>query len=81
MSLSQLTSDIEGKTAKDLADMATEQDTVEFLAKCQTGLVPDVAPKKKEREAIQHKEIVVPAGEEGCQSAGLSCLTSGWGPG
>ena len=64
MSLSQLTSDIEGKTAKDLADMATEQDTVEFLAKCQTGLVPDVAPKKKEREAIQHKEIVVPAGED-----------------
>merc|ERR1711988_1722777 len=56
----------EGKTAKDLADMATEQETVEFLAKAETGLVPDQAPKKKEREAIQHKEIVVPAG---------------WGPG
>merc|ERR1711978_833083 len=27
----------EGKTAKDLADMATEQDTVEFLAKAETG--------------------------------------------
>ena len=45
----------EGKTAKDLADMATEQETVEFLAKAETGLVPDQAPKKKEREAIQHK--------------------------
>ena len=36
--------------------MATEQETVEFLAKAETGLVPDQAPKKKERAAIQHKE-------------------------
>jgi len=56
----------EGKTAKDLADMATEAETVEYLAKCETGLVGDEAPKKKERAPIQHKEIVVPAG---------------WGPG
>ena len=56
----------EGKTAKDLADMATEAETVEYLAKCETGLVEDTPPRKKERAPIQHKEIVVPAG---------------WGPG
>ena len=37
----------EKKTAKDLADMATEVETVQFLAKCETGLIPDTAPKKK----------------------------------
>lgn len=37
----------ENKTAKDLADMATESDTVQFLASCETGLIPDTAPKKK----------------------------------
>merc|ERR1719397_2487074 len=56
----------EGKTARDLADMATEQETVQFLAKFETGLVAEQAPKKKERAPIEHKEIVVPAG---------------WGPG
>ena len=56
----------EGKTAKDLADMATESETVEYLAKCETGLVGEEPPRKKERAPIQHKEIVVPAG---------------WGPG
>ena len=37
----------ENKTAKDLADMATESETVTFLASCETGLIPDAAPKKK----------------------------------
>ena len=36
--------------------MATEQETVEFLAKCETGLIPDKPPKKKERAPIEHKE-------------------------
>ena len=71
-----------GVVRQDLADMATQQDTVTFLAKCETGLIPDEAPKQKvgsmvmssspvttllqERGPIEHKEIVVPAG---------------WGPG
>ena len=37
----------EKKTAKDLADMATEAETVTFLASCETGLIPDTPPKKK----------------------------------
>ena len=37
----------ENKTAKDLADMATEADTVAFLQSCENGLIPDKAPKKK----------------------------------
>merc|ERR1712117_59424 len=38
----------EKKTAKDLADMATEADTVAFLQSCENGLIPDKASKKKE---------------------------------
>ena len=37
----------EKKTAKDLADMATEADTVAFLQSCENGLIPDKAPQKK----------------------------------
>ena len=36
-----------GVVRQDLADMATQQDTVTFLAKCETGLIPDEAPKQK----------------------------------
>ena len=37
----------EKKTAKDLADMATEADTVAFLQSCENGLIPDKPPQKK----------------------------------
>ena len=37
---------------QDLADMATQQDTVTFLAKCETGLIPDEAPKQKVGSSI-----------------------------
>ena len=37
----------EKKTPKDLADMATEADTVAFLQSCENGLIPDKAPQKK----------------------------------
>ena len=37
----------EKKTAKDLADMATESETVAFLTSCENGLIPDTPPKKK----------------------------------
>ena len=46
---------------QDLADMATQQDTVTFLAKCETGLIPDEAPKQKVGSRVMSSSPVTTA--------------------
>ena len=48
-----LMTNAEKKTAKELADMATQNETVAYLEKCETGLIPDEPPKRKVRNSDQ----------------------------
>ena len=67
----------EKKTAKDLADMATEADTVAFLQSCENGLIPDKAPQKKviiSADILSLPSCLVIAGE------GSDCTQGDCGP-
>ena len=54
-----LMTNAEKKTAKELADMATQNETVEYLAKCETGLIPDEPPKRKVEMIMVVKDFMV----------------------
>ena len=69
---------------QDLADMATQQDTVTFLAKCETGLIPDEAPKQKVGSSsmvMSSSPVTTLLQERGPIEHKEIVVPAGWGPG